>query len=342
MRWGGLGMALARRLAARRGRRLLPGLLVALAIALLARRFLDGRAVPAVVGALVAGAALANLLPLAWARPGAAIAVRWILRLAIICLGAGLDLGLVSARGGATAVLIVVLVALAMLLGVTFGRAASLDRRVALLIGAGTAICGASAIMTLAPVVRARDGEAAYALATVFTFNIAALLVFPLIGHHLALDATQFGSWAGTAVNDTSVVVATGYAYSPQAGAVATLVKLARTVLLVPLVVGVGIALGGDRRGQALTRARRAVPWFVVGFLLLAITRTSGRVPVPAMNAVAGAGTFLIVVVLAAVGLQVDLRALARMGWRPLVVGFALATTMAAASLGLVLSLHLA
>ena len=129
-------------------------------------------------------------------------------------------------------------------LGLAFARVFRLPGTIGTLIGAGTAICGGSAILALGPLVRAKDEEIAYAITTIFTFNIVALLLYPPLGHLLHLSSTAFGSWTGTAVNDTSVVVATGFIFSHAAGATATIVKLTRTLLLVPLAIAVGLHYG--------------------------------------------------------------------------------------------------
>ena len=111
------------------------------------------------------------------------------------------------------------------------------------LIGMGTTICGGSAIAALAPVIRAKAEEIAYAITVIFFFNMVAVFTFPVIGHLLRLSDGGFGLWDGTAVNDTSAVVAAGFAYSQAAGITATIVKLTRTTLIIPLVIGFGLAM---------------------------------------------------------------------------------------------------
>lgn len=188
-----------------------------------------------------------------------------------------------------------------------------------------------------APLVRAKDEEVAYAITTIFTFNIIALLLYPPLGHALALSATAFGSWTGTAVNDTSVVVATGYVYSPAAGAVATIVKLTRTVLLVPLAITVGLIFAaryaredGDtaEKTTTLQRALKTVPWFVLGFVAMAGLNSVGLFSPAVDRALTTSAAFLIVMVLAAVGLNVNLKKIVKMGFKPMLVGLALASIM--------------
>jgi len=209
------------------------------------------------------------------------------------------------------------------------------------LIGAGTAICGGSAILAIGPLLGAKDEEIAYALGTIFTFNILALLAYPPIGHALRLDGISFGSWTGTAVNDTSVVVATGYAFSHAAGGVATIVKLTRTLLLVPLALGIGFfaarRAGGE--GSLWQRVSGTIPWFVLWFVAAAALRSAGLVPAGLLEAAARLASFLILMVLVAVGLNTDVRTLAKLGSLPLLAGLALAATMSFVSFELVAAL---
>jgi len=318
----------------------LPGLLAVTVIAI-AARFVTSFVglVPDVVVALLVGIVFNNVFRLPDAlRPGIAFVLRYVLRAAIIAFGAGLSLHAVAATGTRTLVLVVVIVATSFALGLVLARACKLSGAIGLLIGAGTAICGGSAILAIGPMIKAKHEEVAYALTTIFTFNIIALFVYPPLGHALALTATAFGSWAGTAINDTSVVVATGYLYSHDAGNVATIVKLTRTVLLVPLAIGIGMFAA---RGTSLARVGSTIPWFVVGFVAMAALNSFGVFSADIAHDITTAGAFLIVMVLAAVGLNVDLATLRKMGPKPLMVGLALATIMSACSLALVYGLHI-
>lgn len=318
-----------------------PGVVLAAAIAAVVHLALQPfPVIPDVVAALAIGTLVGNLGTRAWAEVGARLGVRYGLRLAIIALGAGLNLSVIAGRGWSTLLLIVTLVAIAMTLGLVMGRAAALDRTVSILLGVGTAICGASAILAVSPLLKAPEKETAYAITTIFVFNIAALLCLPFVGHVLGLSQVRFGTWVGTAVNDTSVVVATGYVYGPTAGGIATLVKLARTILLVPLCIVVGLVFGGaDAKGSVLLRARQSVPWFVLGFFCLAAINTAHVVPSAWDKLVAQAGSLLLVVVLAAVGLGVDVEGIQRMGLKPLLIGFALAAIMVLVSFAMISAL---
>jgi uncharacterized integral membrane protein (TIGR00698 family) len=221
------------------------------------------------------------------------------------------------------AVLAVTIVAgLVFALGI--GRALGVRWRTRCLIGIGTTICGASAIAALAPVLRARGEEIAYSVSVIFLYNMLAVILFPGIGHTLGLSDHGFGLWAGTAINDTSAVVAAGFAFSKAAGTYATVVKLTRTVLIIPLVLGFSLALPWlDRSDTAVagrqhlaTRLSRAVPGFILLFVLATVANTLGVVgtAAPLIQLVA---RYVLVLALAAVGLQARWRVFAGAGLPP-------------------------
>ena len=148
------------------------------------------------------------------------------------------------------------------------GRYLQLPGNISTLIGVGTAICGGSAIAATAPVISATDKEVAYSISTIFLFNIAAVFIFPFLGHFLGMNDIGFGMWAGTAINDTSSVVAAGYSYSQAAGNFATIVKLTRTLMIIPITLG--LALYTARKSVSISTYSFATvfPWFILGFLI--------------------------------------------------------------------------
>jgi uncharacterized integral membrane protein (TIGR00698 family) len=303
--------------------------------------------IPDVVIALVAGIAIsATTHTQAVTRAGTGFVLRYLLRTAIILLGAGLTLAAIAQLGLATLGLVVACVAIAMLLGFGLAKLAHVEGRIGTLIGAGTAICGGSAILAIGPLIEATDAEIAYAVTTIFTFNIVALLLYPVLGHALGMSQVRFGSWAGTAVNDTSVVVATGYVFGKLSGATATVVKLTRTLFLLPLAftLASASAVRGARRGGRGLKLRElsgAVPWFVFGFAAVVLVNSAHAIPPALATAMTQLASFLIVIVLAAVGLNVDLVKIRSMGLTPLAVGVALAATMAVVSLSLIHLFHI-
>ena len=191
----------------------------------------------------------------------------------IILLGASLDLGVILRTGAESLPVLLITIGAGLICALLIGRAMNVHWRMRCLIGIGTTICGASAIAALAPVVRAKADEIAYAISVIFFFNMLAVFTFPTIGHLMGLSDPGFGLWAGTAVNDTSAVVAAGFAYSHDAGTIATIVKLTRTTLIIPLVIGFGLLMPwfearpeSDKESLA-QRVYQAVPVFIILFV---------------------------------------------------------------------------
>jgi len=338
----------------------IPGLFLAVAVGLTARLlhgFLPhavGTAVGEVIVAVLLGLAIGNLIRL---PDGTALGIRFsfhtVLRTAIVLLGATFSFAQVVAIGGKALLMVVALMLLALAVAHALGRAAGTPGRLATLIGVGTAVCGNSAIVATAPVIGARDDEVSFAIATNTLFGTVAVFLYPFVGHVLGMSDAAFGTWAGTAVNDTSQVVAAGFAYSEEAGKVATAVKLTRNALMGGVIVAMGLAYGraaGAADGAADTasggwrkRLQQSLPLFVVGFLLLALLNTFGAVRALSdatgqemPKAIQTAVRFLILVALAGVGLSTRFEAMRKIGIRPFYVGLATAAATATASLLLI------
>ncbi|MCS7002802.1 MAG: putative sulfate exporter family transporter [Dehalococcoidia bacterium] len=311
-----------------------PGLGLALVVAVGAR--LAGQALAPVGNeallAIVGGVVAANggLAPPS-VKAGARFASQRVLRLGVILLGARLSFGEVIAIGAQAIVVIVGLMALGLAVAVGVGRAAGLSRRLAVLIGVGTAVCGNSAIVATAPVVQADDSEVSYAVATITLFGALAVLLYPVIGVAVGLADATFGLWAGTAINDTSQVVAAAAAYSAGALTVATVVKLTRNALMAPVIVGIAWWFG---RGGAAARAGvvNAVPLFVLGFLALVGLRSLDLIPSAALGPLDELAKACILLALAGVGLSTRIADLRRNGARPLLVGLVAAACLAGSS----------
>jgi len=325
--------------------RRVPGLAVVLALTAVAVPL--GRLVP-VIGGPVFGIVLGVLAGLAVpalrserCRPGYTFASKGLLQLSIVVLGTGLSLQQVVHVGGSS--LPVMLGTLAIALGGAwlFGRLLGVRGDTQTLIGVGTAICGASAIAATTAAINPKRSSVAYALATIFTFNVVAVLTFPPLGHLMGLSPEAFGLWAGTAINDTSSVVAAGYAYSQQAGDQAIVVKLTRSLMLVPIVIGL-VVLKSRRDARTSTAQpaarlpwRKMVPLFLIGFIAAAGLRTAGLVPLGWLHGLSLLGTFLITSALVAIGLSLRPSELRDTGPRPLLLGAILWVLVAAGSLAI-------
>lgn len=218
----------------------LPGLGIAAVIAavatLIGRQFpILGSAMPAIViGVLIA---VLVKRPASW-EPGLKFASKMVLQVAVVVLGTQLSLRQVAEVGIESFPVMISTLVVCLLAAWLLGRAMKIDADLNVLIGVGTAICGASAIAAVSPVVKARNEAIAYAVSTIFLFNVLAVLIFPWLGHALGLTQHEFGLFAGTAVNDTSSVVATAGIYGSAALSFAVVVKLVRTLMIIPISLG--------------------------------------------------------------------------------------------------------
>jgi uncharacterized integral membrane protein (TIGR00698 family) len=342
----------------------MPGLYVVVAVAIVSRYLHDlipapgmARAVSEVFIAVLIGLHLRNALHLGPRfDPGIRFALQKILRFGIILLGLRLSLQDVVETGLNSLLLIMACVAAALALAYVFGRLLKIPRRLALLIGVGTAICGNTAIIATAPAIEAQDDEVGFAVATITLFGTLAVILYPAIGYFTGMTDRQFGLWAGTAILDTSQVVAAGAAFSDAARDIATIVKLVRNTLMAPIILLIGVLYAGARQRRDPAAARstvaKAVPWFVLGFLALVLVRTAGVAAgvLPQDVAepdglVAGAAIlratdevarFAILMALSAIGLGTDMAAVRRTGGRPVLLGFATGGALALISLGLI------
>lgn len=215
--------------------------------------------------ALVMGISFSLLLGNQWPRKTAHYSTK-LLQVSVVGLGFGLGLGEVLQTGKNSIWYSAIGIAGTLLVGSVLGTLFRTDRNTSALISFGTAICGGSAIAAMAPVLKAKDDETAVALATVFTLNSVALLLFPLIGRWLQLDQTMFGVWSGLAIHDTSSVVGATSAYGPLALTIGTTVKLTRAIWIAPAVMAVSLIKGGKQRARILL--------FIVGFIGAATIRT--------------------------------------------------------------------
>jgi uncharacterized integral membrane protein (TIGR00698 family) len=324
---------------------MLPGLLFCGAIAIVA--FALGHLVP-IVGGPVFGIVIGMIVatgvkPGARFTPGIKFAGKQLLQISIVLLGATLQLNQVVGSGLHSLPLMLGTLVIVLVAAYVLGRALGIDRDLRRLLGIGTAICGGSAIAALSSVIDVSEAEVAYAISTVFLFNIAAVLTFPWIGRLLALSQHAFGLWAGTAINDTSSVVAAGYVYGHAAGNEAVIVKLTRTTLIVPIVMFyAGKRLWKARAGGEGVDWAKIVPWFILWFVVAAVLNTVGAIPAVLHPAITNAALFLIVVALTGVGLSANAQAIRAAGTRPLALGFLLWAIIAASSLAIAHYAHLA
>ena len=293
---------------------------------------------------------------------GAGLAARFALRVGITLLGARLTVGQLIETGGASVLAVVAIVTVGLLLGTVLARRLGVQPPLSALISVGMAICGNSAILALAPILRAPHRETAYAVSTITSFGLIGVLLLPVLGRALGLPDGVFGTWAGLSVNDTAQVVATGYAFSPPAGDVATVVKLTRNLAILPVLLGAtwlavrhaaanaadaadateeDAPTGMVTAASPLRLVARAVPWFVIGFVVFAALRSAGLLDgvLPSGGTLADlcstAATLLILVALAGVGISTDIRAMLGVGARPFLLGASIWVVLVLLGLGL-------
>ena len=314
----------------------LPGCALALLIAAAAKLLerLENAAGLQLIGASVIALFIGMLVnrfypPNAATKPGIRFTSKKILKFAIILLGASLNIRTVLTVGRFSLTVMVFTLATCFGLGALIGRALGLNWKTSSLINAGTGICGGSAIAAIAPVIDATDLDIAYGMSATFLFDMVMILVFPLLGRWMGLSDAAFGLWAGTAVNDTSSVVATGYAFSEAAGDFATMVKLTRTLAIIPAVL-VFAAIGVHQKkkeaagqGAAVRVNMKSVfPWFILGFLAMSALCSLGVIPAALAAGLKSVSKFLMVAALAAIGLNTNFKELCRSGAKPMLHGF--------------------
>lgn len=287
------------------------------------------------VFAIVLGMALRNVIGVATVfRPGLQFSSKVLLQWSIIGLGFGLSLPQVMRTGLDSLAVTLVTLSVAFVAAYVLGRMLGIPSKLRTLIGVGTAICGGSAIAAVTPIIRPQEHETALAISTIFIFNILAVLIFPVAGHMMGMSDAGFGVWAGTAINDTSSVVAAGYSYSNQAGDHATIVKLTRATLIIPIcLILTGLEIWRSRQDGRDFDLMRVFPWFILWFIMASALRSLGLVPVEWLEPLRWAAQFLMVLALAAIGLSSDLRVMARAGVRPALLGLGVWAAVAISSL---------
>lgn len=255
-------------------------------------------------------------------QPGLTFASKKVLQWSIIALGFGLSFTQVVQTGFESLWVTLITMAAAFLVAALLGRALGIPDKLRALIGVGTAVCGGSAIAAVAPIIKPEEHETAFAISTIFLFNVMAVLVFPFFGHALNMTDIGFGLWAGTAINDTSSVVAAAYSYSTEAGDYATVVKLTRATFIIPICLFyVFLEIQRQKQQGRGFSVRSLIPWFIVWFVVASMVRSTGVLPMQVLHVLQVLAQFLMVLALAAIGLSSNMRLMARAGWRPVALG---------------------
>ena len=257
-----------------------------------------------------------------------------ILKFAIILLGLSLNITTILDVGRMSLTVMVFTLLTCFGGGYFIGKALGLNWKLSNLISAGTGICGGSAIAAIAPTIDADDNDIAYAMSATFLFDMAMIVLFPIMGRALGMTDQAFGIWAGTAVNDTSSVVATGYAFSEGAGDFATMVKLTRTLAIIPTVITFAFVQLRLKRKEAIANSKNGAelkanfsikkifPWFILGFLAMSVVASIVPIPASVVSTTKSLSKFLMVCALAAIGLNTSFSSMKKAGIRPMIHGF--------------------
>ncbi len=334
----------------------LPGVAMALVIAAVAR-FIEGLLPIHIIGAAVIAMFIgmginALWLPTKAFKPGLTFTSKKLLKFAIILLGASLSIGVIL-NVGKLSLLVMLFTLLTCFGGGYFiGKALGLNWKLSNLISAGTGICGGSAIAAIAPTIDAKDTDIAYAMSATFLFDMAMIILFPIMGRAMGLTDMAYGLWAGTAVNDTSSVVAAGFAFSEAAGDFATMVKLTRTLSIIPTVLVFALinvrikrrealAAGSSAEIKANVSIKKLFPWFILGFLAMSAIKSVRLIPDSVSDILKDVSKFLMVAALAAIGLNTSFKEMSKSGIAPMLHGFIISALVVIVAIGVEYVMHL-
>ncbi|MBQ8880203.1 MAG: putative sulfate exporter family transporter [Clostridia bacterium] len=312
-------------------------------VSVLIEKLIPGGILGASIIALFMGTIINSFFHPAWMKPALKFTSKKILKVAIILLGASLSVNTIMSVGKMTFFVMIFTFAMCFGGGFLVRKIFRINWKLGNLISAGTGICGGSAVAAIAPVIDADDKDIAFAMSSTFIFDMVMVALYPIMGKLLGMTDIAYGIWAGTSVNDTASVVASGYAFSEIAGDFATMVKLTRTIAIIPTVLVfayVGTRMkkremeqeGGGKRVNLI----KIIPWFIGGFLLLAILNSVGFIPAWASGIIKGASKFLMVSALAAIGLNTSIADFRKAGLRPMLYGITIDTLVTLTALGVI------
>ncbi len=259
-------------------------------------------------------------------------AVNWLLKIAVVGLGFGMNLKETLAAGEDGFILTVFSISITLILGYFLGRLLKMNRKSSHLISSGTAICGGSAIAAVSPVINASEKDISISLGVIFLLNSIALIIFPPLGHLLGLSQNQFGLWCAIAIHDTSSVVGAAYTFGEEALKVATTVKLARALWIIPLsLLSVFIFKG---KGKSVK-----VPYFIFLFILAIIMNSYLAIPNVITINITAISKSLLVLTLFLIGAGLSIDKIKSAGWKPMILGFSLWVFISVGALMAILSL---
>ena len=320
-----------------------PGLLLCLIIAV--PSWFLGQAVPVIGGpvfAILTGMVITLILRKKDAfTPGINYTSKKILQAAVVFLGFGMNLTEILAKGKQSLPIILSTISTSLITAFILYKALKLRTNNAILVGVGSSICGGSAIAATAPVIDASDEEVAQSISVIFLFNVIAALIFPALGAILGLSNEGFGMFAGTAINDTSSVTAAAAAWDGIHGSntleSAAIVKMTRTLAIIPITLILAIWRGRKEKtaeGSSFS-LKRSFPFFVLFFVLASVVTTVFQLPAEVTAPLKELSKFLIVMAMAAIGLNTNIIKLVKNGGKPSFTGFCCWAGISLVSLGM-------
>lgn len=321
-----------------------PGVLLSASVAVIAMflsSLIPGDIIGATVMSLLVGMALNPLLN-KYDRfsKGVSFTGKMILRLGIILMGVNMNFAEVLDVGKYSLFVMIFTMGTAFGTGNLIGKLFGMNWKLTNLLAVSTAICGGSAVAAVGPVIKAKDEDVAYAISSTFIFDILTVVVIPWIGIALGMSQMGYGLWVGTAVNDTSSVVAAGYAFSEFAGNTAVIVKLTRTLFIIPYVLIYSVITERIESkivsGQKHTpvNIKKIFPYFIIMFLVVVLLRSTGVIPVAIVPVLSKSSKFCMVMALSAIGLKTSYSDLKNIGFKPMILGFIVDTLVVFVSIG--------
>ncbi len=249
-----------------------------------------------------------------------------LLKFSIILMGFGLNIYQVTKVGKYSLFVMCFTLFTAFFFGHYLGKLFKMNWKLSSLISAGTGICGGSAIASIAPTIEASASDVAYSISATFLFDIVMVILFPIAGKYFNMTDLGYGLWAGTAVNDTSSVVAAGYAFSDAAGQFALIVKLTRTLSIVPIVL-IFSYINSRTKDQGQSQRKKVdigkiFPWFILVFIGVVLVNSLGLLGAKEAQGLANASKFLMIMSLGAIGLSTNFKEMSKSGFLPMVHGF--------------------
>lgn len=325
-------------------KKIVPGIFLSASVALIAiflSSLIPGDIIGATVMALLVGMALNPIFSkFGQFNAGVGFTGKIILRTGIILMGVNMNFTEVLSVGKYSLFVMIFTMATAFGAGNLIGKMFGMNWKLTNLLSVSTAICGGSAVAAVGPVIKAKDEDVAYAISSTFIFDIMTVVVIPWIGIALGMSNMGYGLWVGTAVNDTSSVVAAGYAFSELAGNTAVIVKLTRTLFIIPCVLIFSVvnqrieAKASDIQGHSSVNFKKIFPYFIIMFLIVVALYSTGIIPAFIIPTLSKTSKFCMIMALSAIGLKTSYEDIKNIGFKPMILGFIIDTLVVFVSIG--------